>query len=61
VQAAKNQALRQFAQNLGKENPLKINSLHDCESLVTAKTARHALIGALVEFSTRVPAGFARG
>jgi hypothetical protein len=53
--------MHQIAQNLGKEKPLKINSLHDCESAVTAKTPRCALSGALVEFSTRMGAGFARG
>jgi hypothetical protein len=40
---------------------LQINRLHDCESRVTSKTARWALSGGLVEFSTRAIAGFARG
>jgi hypothetical protein len=39
---------------------LQINNLHDYVSAVTGLLGRWALMGALVEFSTRMGAGFAR-
>jgi hypothetical protein len=39
----------------------KINDLGDCESPVTGMTGRQPLIGAVVEFSARAIARFARG
>jgi len=54
-------ALQRIAQNLSSKKSLKINSLHDCESPVTPMTRRKALIGAVVEFSHRAVAWFARG
>jgi hypothetical protein len=38
---------------------LKINDLGDCECGMTAESHRQPLIGGLVEFSTRMNAGFA--
>jgi hypothetical protein len=49
-----------IAQNLGRKKSLKIKDLHDCESLVTGMSARQPRTGAVVEFSGRTSAGFAR-
>jgi hypothetical protein len=38
---------------------LQINDLRDYDSLVTGITGRQATVGAVVEFSGRVLAGFA--
>jgi hypothetical protein len=40
---------------------LKINGLHVCDGLVTAKMGVHAKPGALVEFQGRAGIGFAGG
>jgi len=58
--ATKNQGLQRIAQNLSRNNSLKINELRDYESLVTGIVARQATVGAVVEFSPRAVAGFAR-
>jgi hypothetical protein len=53
------QGLEQIAQSLSTNKALQINHLDDCESDVTCLIALRALIGVLVDFSTRANAGFA--
>jgi hypothetical protein len=53
------QGLEQIAQSLSTNKALQINHLDDCESDVTHLIALCALIGVLVDFSTRANAGFA--
>jgi len=60
-QDTKIQALQRIAQNLSRNKSLKINSLRDCESLVTGMLGRQPSIFAVVEFWARATAGFARG
>jgi hypothetical protein len=40
---------------------MQINTLNDCVSPMTALIGQDALMGAVVDFSTRMNTGFARG
>jgi hypothetical protein len=54
------QGPEQIAQCLGRRNALKINSLHVYDGRVTGNMAIRASARAVVEFSGRASAGFAR-